>query len=734
MRYPPFTYLSLLFAAHTAFAAETYNETQSSWEKWRDGTFENVVFARPDQGLMLGQSLSLVAEFEDMIIWKSLIESSGSLLLSTGGDQGALWRVSKEGGKELIFEADQAFIRALAKGQKGESYFATSPSGAIYVLKPGKAAEVFAQLPAQFIWDMQIGPMGDLYVATGNPAAVYKIPATGLPDTPLVPFFIAPDASALTAIAIDKADVVYAGTGNMGILYAIASNGKGTAIASTGGEEITAIVPAAGGAVYFSTFKEKVEVPNPLDVISAAIQSASNNVDVAKAPNQGQDQEKGAGFMSSFHKMAFGALYRVDASGFIEGQWGVREAGIFSLVADGQDGFYVGTSSRGKVFCITDAKTWRLVAQVPTGGAITSLAMGTDGSGYILSSNPARVYALSPQVAAEGSFISTVFDAEQASRYGIAYGVTDPLDAFKDLSLESRTGNVQDPDSSWSPWAPSNWGERLACPNGRYFQYKIKWANSTPSALSTLRFFYTYPNRPPVVRSARISLLGVQVQVQDIVANRPLELKNFLQEGGLDSPTDPAAMRRLEMRATGESGFMTCAWDAEDPNGDYVSFTVELQSANDSAWVTLVKDLSEPIYSFNARGLAEGYYRLRITATDAPSNRPQDALTGSFVTPPFVIDTSAPLIALKDKKVAGDKVTLRFIAEDTFSPLWSAHYALDGDIPCSVTPDDGFFDGLKKSFTLEFTNLSRASHSLLLSVQDEWGNTSSCAASFETSG
>ncbi len=713
-----------------AKAAETYSEIQASWEKWREGQFENVAFARPGQGLVLGQSLNLFAEFDDLIIWKALMEDSGELLISTGGDKGRLWRVSEAGKKEMIFESQEAFIHSLAKGPKGEFYFSTSPHGAIYTLKPGKAVELFAQLPVDFIWDMKVNEAGELYVATGHPAHIFKLTANHTLETAPFSLFSAKDASAFSTLALGASGRVYTSTGNTGVLYCISKDGKEAILASMHAEEITAIAPQADGSVYFTTYHEDSEPTNPLEVLTAAIQSSSNAIQTAQAPDQGVDQERGSSRMGSGNtKLTFGALYRVDPSGFVEGVWGVKESGLLSLLSL-EDGFYLGTSARGKVFRVENSYTWRLLGQLPTEGAISDLVQKNKQIAYICSSNPARIYSLTPTNAKEGSFISTVFDAEQVARFGAAYGVTDPLESTQDLHLESRSGNIKNPDASWSPWVGSSWGERLACPNARYFQYKISWSGQTPAALSSFRFFYTYPNRPPIVRNARVSLLGVQVHVHDVLANRPLELKNFLQEGGLDVPTDVAATRRLEMRATGEIGFMTCAWDAEDPNGDALSFNVELQPIGAQDWVTLVSDLTEPIHSFNVRGLEDGYYHLRIQASDALSNRPQDAQVSSFVTAPFAIDTVAPLVKLVDKKREAEYVRLQFFAEDAFSPLWSARYSLDGDIPRSITPDDGLFDGLKKTFTLEFKDLANCPHSLVFSVQDEWGNTASCTAAW----
>lgn len=712
----------------SGFASITYNKVQARWDEWREGIFEGVGFERPGKGLMPSQACTLYAEFSDMMITSGL-QDGNSLWIATSGDHAILWRVKEGNLPEKVFESSEIWIKGLMRGPKGEIYFAVSPGSKIYVIRDGQAPQIFAELPSQLVWDLAVDGEG-LVVATGQPAALFRLPFNYQVSQTVNPFFTSPDASHFTALAKGNDRLWYVGAGNVGIVYEVAESGSFRALANTNGEEVTAVVKAHDGAIYYTTFREVVESPNPLEVITAAIQSSANPVDAAKAPDQGHDQEKGNNLHGSLAKQAYGALYRIDPSGVVEGIWGVREAGIFSLKQLSSGQFYVGTSSRSKVFCIKDNQNWSLITQLPTGGAITALLINDDHSGYVCSSNPARVYRLSSGKAQMPTFTSTVFDAEQSAIYGKIYGISDNGISLKGVKLESRTGNVPNPDFSWSPWIGSQWGEKIGAPQGRYLQYRLIWEKDSQDCLNSLRFFYTYPNRPPSVRDARVSFLGVQVQVQDMIANRPLELKNFLQEGGLDTPTDPAAVRHLEMRATGESGFMTCAWDADDPNGDWLSFNVELQALGSDQWMLFAKELSEPIYSFSVRGLKEGFYRLKVTASDHLSNGCDNALSGFFITPPFMIDSTPPQVKIISQLKSQNEIVIKLKAVDSLTPLSLLSYVLDGGIPYTAVPDDGLFDGLEEDFTLKFDYCGEKSHTLLVEIEDEWGNQATTAVYF----
>jgi len=730
-------YLTLpsLCLVTNGLAAKTYNRIDANWNQWKEGQFENIGLQYPQCDLQLVPSIKPIAHFDEPIIWKAKLDQQGHLIVATGGDHAQLWRVQLDQTQTLLHHADDPIMRAIGISKAGSILFGTSPSGCIYQIKHAhKAPQLVVKLPVKYIWDMVYDePNQGFYIATGMPASVYFLPDNYAPDQPLAPIVELKDQSHISTLAVTSS-TVYCGTADSGLIYAFErSNPKVLRVlANQAGEEITSIVARPHGEVYFSTFKEtQSEAEDGIQqLIGCFLEQAA--AEAAKKPKQGDSQADDAdgSLPLPHHKIASGTVYKIDPSGMIQGIWGILDAGVFSLNGDHQS-LTVGSSAKGKLFSIQNNQNWSLIAQLPSGGAITQIVPTPQKGIYIASSNPARIFYLSPEKAATGSYTSAVFDAKQIAVWGKAYYVSDPLNQEKSIRFQSRSGNVQDPDDTWSNWADLHPNGLLGSPTARYLQYRLNWGSAAQDlAIKQVRFFYTYPNVPPAIHHATVTPLGVQVQAQDILASQPLELKHFLQEGGFETMTDTAATRRLAMRATGEIGFVTCAWIADDPNGDVLSYSLSIRKIGDLEWAILTKDLSDSIYSFSTRGLQSGYYELKIQASDALSNGIPHALKTDYVTHPFIIDGQAPQITLIQKIKNGNTVTIQLKAEDNWSPLWAAHYSLDGGIPQAVTPDDGLFDSLSKTFTIQFNHLCDQPHSLLFEAIDECGNSAIFTVNF----
>ena len=75
--------------------------------------------------------------------------------------------------------------------------------------------------------------------------------------------------------------------------------------------------------------------------------------------------------------------------------------------------------------------------------------------------------------------------------------------------------------------------------------------------------------------------------------------------------------------------------------------------------------------SFDSTAFADGDYRIRITASDAPSNTPEDALTTQEESDPFTIDNTPP--AISNLQAAGNVV--KWHAADALSTIYKAEYS-----------------------------------------------------------
>jgi hypothetical protein len=106
-----------------------------------------------------------------------------------------------------------------------------------------------------------------------------------------------------------------------------------------------------------------------------------------------------------------------------------------------------------------------------------------------------------------------------------------------------------------------------------------------------------------------------------------------------------------------------------------------------------------------------------VTASDRPSNNPDDSLTRERASEPFLVDHENPgvRIAARDR---GAVVSLR----DNLTRLVKAAYALDSGEWVPVFPDDGLFDTPGETITIRLPDLKPGVHILMVRATDAAGN------------
>jgi outer membrane protein assembly factor BamB len=135
-------------------------------------------------------------------VWSLAVDKSGRVFAGTGSSAAVLRLGEKPGDKPFtLFETRDLSIQALRFGPDGSLYAATVPGGKVYKLNPDSTSKldesnapvVFDAAKADdasagdskpassssgqshYIWDLTFDSAGRLYIATGNPGAVYRI-------------------------------------------------------------------------------------------------------------------------------------------------------------------------------------------------------------------------------------------------------------------------------------------------------------------------------------------------------------------------------------------------------------------------------------------------------------------------------------------------------------------------------------------------------------------------------
>jgi hypothetical protein len=162
-------------------------------------------------------------------------------------------------------------------------------------------------------------------------------------------------------------------------------------------------------------------------------------------------------------------------------------------------------------------------------------------------------------------------------------------------------------------------------------------------------------------------------------------------------------------------------WLASDPNGDSMVYTVEIRGVNETEWKLLRDKVAEKYLSWDSTAFPDGEYRLRITASDAPSNPPSETLTSRTESDPFIIDNTPPKITgLSATRTAG-KLEVRWHAADALNNISKAEYSLDGGEWTVAAPVTKLSDSLELDYVLSL-DAGPGEHTIAVRVADDYEN------------
>ncbi len=723
-----FLFLSFPFSLD---GVQTRSYRHDSYEDFVSGEFENVSLSNTGV-LKLAPALEELVEISAPIVWTAIADKDGNLYLGTG-NLGKILKVDTEGEISTMFSPEEVLSRALAIDAEGNLFVGTSPMGRVYRITPGGRPEIYFDPPESYIWNLLFDKEGSLYVATGSEAVIYKLPENFQPEDEPVIWFEC-EQSHLTSLAWDAEGNLLAGSSPEGILYRITGNGKGFALYNTGAQEIKQILAREDGGIYFSTFSTKQVETKTGSVISKTKGENSNSYTVTAKRGEGDSSRNLVGKKSG---SGSSMIFFMDPEGFVEAYWGLPNAHIFSLVLSDENRLIVGTNDQGRIFSIEDRGKWSLLQQAPEGGEISVILKSDDASGahYLFSSNPAKMYRMHSEPAESGTYISAVFDAKQISRWGRLLPLSE-IATENHEEFRTRSGNTGDPDKTWSDWEDVTLrgeGVTVSSPVARYLQYQFGFNSADfsdrESGIQQVRIFYQSKNVAPYIAAIRIVPIGFQLL--KTVANQPnIDLAKLIDEKDTEKLLKVPPVRQ-QLRKAGEEGLMSVAWKSFDSNGDALTYTLSIKNTVNPDWIVLVEDLKDPVATFNTNGFEEGYYRVKVTASDESDNEENQALSGYRLSEVFLIDNSPPQVSVTERRAEQESLHLEFQSVDDFSINKAAFYILDGRPAQSIRPIDKLFDSKIERFQLMIDSLEEGSHSLVLEVYDESGRSGVLTVPFE---
>lgn len=645
-------------------------------------------------------------------VWDMLVDPDGSYLLGTSPD-GELLRITRTGQKEIVTKFKEKQVTALVRNAEGELFAATSPDGKVYRIPANGRPEVWFDPKEKYIWDLLVAEDGSLFVATGTNGKIYRVTGQGRGTV----YYDSEETHIYTLAQNPKSKHLLAGSGDSGYLYRVTAEGQAVVLFSNGEKQINNILVDQDGVIFFTALGGSKPKPPPssassrmanLRQIMAAANAARGNPN-GKMPPKPSGAPPSSGGKSPNGQAS--KVYRLGESLFAEAIWSTQATIFTMLEVEGK--LFLGTGDEGYLYELTKEGDATLLLQVE-GQTISAAAPVGTKQFALATSNPIKVFIAGGPRAGLGIYESEVFDSELFARWGAVRAK-----AEGPVKIRTRSGNTPEPDKSWYPWSDLGSQSQSTSPAARFFQIELQIGDGE---VDRFEFVYLLRNLPPRVQEVKLLPIGIGFQAI-MPPPQPPTPRTAEQLLKIEEDDDPESLkRRIDVRFQPQlaRGLRTAVWQANDPNGDALRYNVFYREDNDTDWHLLSKELEEPVISWDSTGWPDGNYYLKVEATDAEDNAPEDRQSHSKISKLITVDNTAPVITVNS--VSGGEV--KFTVVDAASMIASIQVSRNGYDYKPLRPEDGILDGQRESFIASL----KAGEMLFIRAEDEAGNVSSAQA------
>ncbi len=729
------TFIIILAIAPAALAVETTFWQTGSFDEFLQGTLTGISLSQ-EGDLTLAPSAQDVFSPEEALALSLARDSHGNLYVGTG-HQGKVFRVGPDQKSTLLLAAKEPDIFALAVGPHGDLYAGSSPEGKVYKITPDGKSSVFYDPGAKYIWALEFDAQGRLYVATGDKGRIFRVDPSGKGD-----MFFDSKETHIMCLSLDSQGNLLAGSVPNGLIYRISPQGKAFVIYQASLPEVHDLAIDSQGRIFAATMGgpggkgspgQFLAPPQniPFGGVTTVTVTASAEPDSDSTP-KGQvapADTRSASFNRSTPQTpqmlplpmgsGHGALIEIFPDSTVETIWSSGNESIFGLAVR-NDHVLFSTDSNGRIFDLDakpDNEKLKILTETHESLATRLLLGGSDL--YAATSNVAKLFRIGVSPSHEGTFESPIKDTKFVSRWGVLAWRGD-LPAGCELQFYTRSGNSERPDNTWSDWAgpySDRNGEALKNPAARYLQWKaiLRASGDKSPTLDEVTISYLNENLPPQIHSLNVSTTGERTSAAGVPAN-------LAMSGGLSVGASSSGFGSAPQSASSGKTPITLAWQADDPNGDQLIYSLYLKATDEQDWHLLKDKIHQTNYTIDPTALADGKYVARLVASDEESNPPNLARKSELLSAPFWVDNTPPDVEVLRQNVTGSTAEVQFSAEDSTSPLRSAETSLDGQDWHDVLSDDGIVDSRRETFTVKLTHLQAGEHVLTLRASDTSGN------------
>jgi hypothetical protein len=713
-----FLLLSLFFTIH---AGQPLVWETSSRAELLKGDARGVSIS--DSGvLMLAPKLTEIFNTRQTYIWSSAVDSQGNVFLGTGHD-GRIYRVGADGTGSLLYDAPELDVTALAVGKDGVLYAGTSPDGKVYRITADGHTDVYFDPSDKYIWALAVLQDGSLAVGTGDSGKLYRVRSAGA--TPASSLLVSTTQTHVISLAVTAQGDLIAGTDSGGLVLRISPDGKTFALFDTQLREIHALAPAADGSIYALALSDAAATARPPSAPAAVPQptetgTPSTSVTVTAVDESGASTQSATTPPRSRADVtnARSAVFRILPDGAADTVWSSTTVTAFSIAPGLQPGsVLIGTADKGRIYSVTNDGRDTLLLQ--SSEAQISSFLVRNNQVFAASSNQGKLFRFGADLMSEGSYESPVRDAKLTATWGRVW-----WRSAGNIELQTRTGNGERPDATWSEWSAAYKnpeGNQIASPRARFIQWRATLRSSAsataPTWMEDVTLAYLPRNVAPEVLS--ITALPVGIGLQQVVQ---VTVDPNVESSGLD-PSLFGPIAQVPPRRFYQRGARSFQWQAEDRNGDTLEYAIYYRALNDQTFRLLKDKLRDNFYTIDGATLADGRYVIKIVASDAPDNPPAQKLTGERLSEPVDIDNTPPVVkVLGQPQMTREGVRLVFAVDDVTGKIKRSDVSIDGSAWSPIFPDDGIADSGHETYSIESAALAPGEHTISLRSFDTSGN------------
>jgi hypothetical protein len=711
----------IFLAAGVCWAVTSKTVKHKTLEDFQNGKTENTIISSRG-AISLSSATQLIAnDFNDVWTINSVVCKNENTIFIGTSPNGKIFKY--DSGKVVCIYPQQTSVEPnaaakarthltnehifkLALDAKDNLLAAVSGEKGRLIRYNGKKFEtVFESNDAPYIFAIALDKNENIFLGTGPKGQIWRLDAKGK-EPQLV--YTCQDKNIL-CLAFDKDGFLYAGTDTRGLIYKVNIAKKTASILYDSDEnEINDLLFDAEGNLYaaatsYKSIKAQLrgarESKKPFAIGKPEHEiteeptedgacDESESLKISNTPKDAdQEGKQMPSEMERGKRTSASRIYKIDQNGFVTDIFS-RNAVFFKMYMHKNE-ILLGTGNKAELFSINPkTEIETLVYEDTQASQITDIAkFGNDV--IFATANPAKIFKFKSAYAQSGNFQSALIDAGQPAMWG-KLQIEAVIPANTKIMLSARSGNVSD----------------INDPTFSYWTEPIKISGATDLKLPLARFcqykliLEGTDNATPVVNGVAAAFT---------VPNLAPKITEISIDKG-DKKEEP--------------GIFKINFKAEDGNADKLAFNIDFRKKDRKLWLNIEKDFDKTKYDWDGRTVEDGIYEFRITASDKFSNNAQTTLTGSRISEPVIVDNTAPTIEKFQLNTEGKSVTLTIKAVDALSTISSLNYTIDSSKNWNnVLPEDSVCDTLSEDFTIKTGDLEPGQHIIAVKISDAEENT-----------